>query len=381
MPLATERTRVALAAAAAVPGFPSSQLLSARPPLAGTPKCQPSLVEENYRPMMLIRAVLACFILTSAAVDAGETHPGQRALLRELAAETGADRETRAEWKALLDAAHYQQSVIDAISRPAEATKAWRDYQKIFLTEQRRRDGAKFWEENRALLDQVSAQTSVPAELIVAIIGVETSYGRITGKYKVIDALTTLGLYYPPRAPFFRGELKQFLRLPAERFPLGRDQVTGSYAGAMGWGQFMPTSFANWARDYDADGKIDLWNSRADIIASIANYFVQHGWATGGPVAERAVRRADAELPELKSTETLHTVQSLADRGFSVSAKREPERAATLLVLEGTEGTEHWITYQNFYVISRYNRSPMYSLAVYQLAQQLAADQAQRALR
>ncbi len=331
--------------------------------------------------MILIRAVLACFVLMSAAVDAGETHPGQRDFLRELAAETGADRETRAEWKTLLDSARYQQSVIDAISRPAEATKAWRDYQKIFLTEQRLRDGVKFWDENRALLDQVSAETGVPVELIVAIIGVETSYGRITGKYKVIDALTTLGLYYPPRAPFFRGELKQFLRLPAERFPLGRDQVTGSYAGAMGWGQFMPTSFANWARDYDADGKIDLWNSRADIIASVANYFVQHGWVAGGPVAERVARRADAELPELKSTETLHTVQSLADRGFSVAEKREPERAATILVLEGNDGTEHWITYQNFYVISRYNRSPMYSLAVYQLAQQLAAEQAQRAQR
>ncbi len=325
--------------------------------------------------MILIRVVLAAFVLLSAAASAGETHPGQRALLRELAEETGADRATRAEWKALLDSAQYQQSVIDAISRPAEATKAWRDYQKIFLTEQRLRDGLKFWQENQILLDQVSTETGVPAELIVAIIGVETSYGRITGKYKVIDALTTLGLYYPPRAPFFRGELKQFLRLPAERFPLGRDQVTGSYAGAMGWGQFMPTSFANWARDYDADGKIDLWNSRADIIASVANYFVQHGWVAGAPVTDRAERRADAELPELRATETLHTVQSLADRGFSTANQREPERPATLLVLEGAAGSEHWITYQNFYVISRYNRSPMYSMAVHQLAQQLAAGQ------
>ncbi len=328
---------------------------------------------------MLIRIVLLGAFLI-APLAAKETHPGQRALLRELATETKADRATRAHWKKLLDGAQYQQSIISAISRPAEATKPWRDYRPIFLTDQRLRDGLTFWNENRELLQKVAAETGVPAEIIVAIIGVETSYGRITGKYKVLDALTTLALYYPPRAPFFRGELKQFLRLPGERFPISVAKVTGSYAGAMGWGQFMPTSYANWARDYDGDGKIDLWNSRADIIASIANYFVQHGWQSGQPVAEPATAKPDAVLPEIRATETLHTLKALSEDGYTVAAKGlDPALPSTLLVLEGNAGTEHWITYQNFYVISRYNRSPMYSLAVYQLSQQLAAGIAETA--
>ncbi len=323
--------------------------------------------------MISVRLALLCALLIAPFAEARETHPGQRAFLKELAAETDADRATRAEWKALLDNAKYQQSIIDAISRPAEATKPWRDYRKIFISDLRLNGGLKFWAENRQLLEKVASETGVPAEIIVAIIGVETSYGRITGKYKVIDALTTLALYYPPRAPFFRGELKQFLRLPGARFPIAPAEVTGSYAGAMGWGQFMPTSYAKWARDYDADGKIDLWNSRPDIIASVANYFVEHGWKAGAPVAELAAARADAKLPEIRSTETLHTVKSLADRGYVLAEKLDPALPSTLLVLEGADGTEHWITHQNFYVISRYNRSPMYSLAVYQLSQQLAA--------
>lgn len=323
--------------------------------------------------MMPVRLALLIAFLAAPMLHASETHPGQRAFLRELAAETKADRATRAAWKKLVDEAKYQQSIIDAISRPAEATKPWRDYRKIFITDLRLKDGLKFWAENRALIDKVAAETGVPAEIVVAIIGIETSYGRITGKYKVIDALTTLALHYPPRAPFFRGELKQFLRLPVERFPIAPAEVTGSYAGAMGWGQFMPTSFANWARDYDEDGKVDLWNSRPDIIASVANYFVAHGWKKGAQVAEPASARADATMPEIRATETLHTVQSLADSGYTVKEKLDPKLPATLLVLEGERGTEHWITHQNFYVISRYNRSPMYSLAVYQLSQQLAA--------
>jgi len=322
--------------------------------------------------MSLVRFLLCCALLWAPLAQAREIHPGQRALLKELAAETQADHATRAAWKKLLDGAKYQQSIIDAISRPAEATKPWRDYRKIFLTEQRLRDGITFWTEHRELLDKVSTETGVPAEIIVAIIGVETSYGRITGKYKVIDALTTLALYYPPRAPFFRGELKQFLRLPGERFPIATAEVTGSYAGAMGWGQFMPTSFAQWARDYDEDGVIDLWNSRPDIVASIANYFVAHGWQKDMPVAERATARDGAQPPELRATETLHTVGKLAELGYTVAEPLDAALPATLLVLEGEQGSEHWITHQNFYVISRYNRSPMYSLAVFQLSQQLA---------
>lgn len=321
--------------------------------------------------------VMALF--AASPIWAKEVHPGQDQFLKTLGDETKADRATRAAWKKLLDGAEYQQSIINAISRPAEATKPWHEYRKIFLTDQRRKEGVAFWRTHHELLEKVSVETGVPAEIIVAIIGVETSYGKITGKYKVIDALTTLGLYYPPRAPFFSGELKQFLRLPDARFPADKSEVLGSYAGAMGWGQFMPTSFANWARDYDEDGKIDLWHSHADIVASVANYFVQHGWLSDQPVAERAAARADAKVPELRATETLYTVGALAELGYSLAEDLAPEMPATLLVLDGDQGKEFWVTHQNFYVISRYNRSPLYSLAVYQLSQQLAADWAREA--
>lgn len=318
---------------------------------------------------------LVLMTFPSLAAVAKEVHPGQRALLREMAIETKADKATRANWKRLLEQAKFQPSIIAAISKPAEATKTWKEYRPIFITESRLRDGITFWKQNDELIKKIHAETGVAAEIIVAIIGVETSYGRITGKYKALDALTTLAFYYPPRAPFFRNELKQLLRLPSERFPVSVAEVTGSYAGAMGWGQFMPTSYANYARDYDDDGKIDLWNSRPDIVASIANYLLQHGWQKDGLVAQPALAKANAKLPEIKSTETIHTVKSLSKLGYVLKDKEvsDPELPATLLVLEGDLGTEHWITYQNFYVISRYNRSPLYSLAVYQLSQQLAS--------
>ena len=302
-----------------------------------------------------------------------ESHPGANELLRELKRETGADRATVQRWRDLLKTAKKQDSILAAISRPAEKTKPWKDYRPIFLTAKRRDDGVAFYREHRALLDQVAHDTGVPAEIIVAIIGVETSYGRITGSYKVLDALTTLALYYPPRAPFFRGELKQFLKLDGQ-LPLPLEQLKGSYAGAMGWGQFMPTSFANWAKDGDGDGRIDLWGSTPDIVHSVANYFVAHRWTRGAPVAGRAIATPDATLPEIRATETLHSIDTLAKAGYTLAEHFAGATPSTLLVLDGAEGVEHWITFQNFYVISRYNRSPLYSMAVWQLSQEIARD-------
>ena len=305
------------------------------------------------------------------AANPREPHPGADALIRELRKETGADRDTVKRWRAVLAQAKKQDSILAAISRPAEKTKPWKEYRPIFLTAKRRDDGIAFYREHRVLLDQVAHDTGVPAEIIVAIIGVETSYGRITGSYKVIDALTTLALYYPPRAPFFRGELKQLLKLDGQ-FPQPIEALKGSYAGAMGWGQFMPTSFANWAKDGDGDGRIDLWASTPDIVHSVANYFVAHGWTRGAPVAGRAIAAPDATLPEIRATETLHSIDSLAQAGYTLAEQFDGATPSTLLVLDGDAGTEHWITFRNFYVISRYNRSPLYSMAVWQLSQEIA---------
>lgn len=320
--------------------------------------------------------LLALALLASATSAEGrpksEPHPGASAFLNELAKEAKVDRHQKQIWRDLLHDAKYQDSVIKAISRPAEKTKPWKDYRPIFMTETRISEGATFLNANRELLTQVSSETGVPAEIIVAIIGVETSYGKITGTYRVLDALTTLSFYYPPRQDFFRGELKRYLQLSAH-MPEPLDQLKGSYAGAMGWGQFMPTSFHNWAMDGDGDDKIDLWSSKPDIFYSIANYFVAHGWEKDQPVCDRAEVATDAERPELKGTEPLYTVGTLAAMGYAVSNPGiDLYRPATMLELDGADGLETWLTYQNFYVISRYNRSPLYSMAVHQLSQEIA---------
>ncbi|GMV30246.1 MAG: hypothetical protein AMXMBFR59_23710 [Rhodanobacteraceae bacterium] len=274
---------------------------------------------------------------------------------------------------AILAKAEYQQSIIDAISRPAESVKPWKDYRPIFITDLRRDGGIAFYRDNRELIDRVAAEFQVPASVIVAIIGVETSYGKITGKYRVLDALSTLAFHYPPREKFFRGELSQLLRLNDGHLAYPIEELRGSYAGAMGWGQFMPTSIAKFARDYDGDARIDLWNSRPDIVASIASYFQGHGWEQDGPVAVRARRRDDAREVTPASSEPVYPLEQLIAWGYEPDGHFDPQRPATLLRLEGEDGPEYWITFQNFYVITRYNRSPMYAMAVNQLADQIAA--------
>ena len=338
--------------------------------------------------MRIISVVLVALLLASAGASAtsakpAETHPGQRAFARELAKEAKRVRPDldRAAIESVLGQAKFQQSIIDAMTRPAEKTKPWRDYRPIFMQPKRIDDGIAFARENAVLLEKVSKEFGVPSELIVAIIGVETNYGRITGKYRVLDALVTLAFYYPPRAPYFRGELKQLLLLPSDSLPYAIPQLTGSYAGAMGLGQFMPTSIAKWAKSYDADPRIDLWSSKPDIFASIANYFIAHGWEPGGPVVTAATPAAVRRNLQPANLEPVYSVGQLAEWGYAPKTKIDPDTLATLLRLDGDEGDEYWLIHRNFYVISRYNRSPLYSMAVYQLAQAIAAGSAPAAAR
>jgi len=276
---------------------------------------------------------------------------------------------------ATLQKARYQQSVIDTISRPAES-KPWKDYRPIFVNERRIDDGVAFYKANRALLERIAGEYGVPAEIVVAILGVETNYGRNAGHYRVLDALTTLAFYYPPRQDFFRDELKRLFLLRSPSFPYALEDLTGSYAGAMGWGQFMPSSIANFARDGDGDGKIDLWNSLPDICASVANYFVAHGWQKGGPVAQRAQVGVQARTLDPNGLTPVYSLQQLAEWGYTTEAKYDPMTPATIIRLDGENGPEIWITFQNFYVISRYNKSPLYSLAAYQVSEGVAAGAA-----
>jgi len=321
-------------------------------------------------------------------VDAASVAAAQQQFAQDLAKDSGLDAKAIL---ATLAKAHYQQSIIDAITRPAEA-KPWKEYRPIFVTDRRVADGVAFYRANEALLRKVSTDFGVPPELIVTILGVETNYGRITGRYRVIDALTTLGFYYPPRQDFFRGELKQLFLLRSPSFPYAPEDLMGSYAGAMGWGQFMPSSIAHFARDGDGDGKVDLWNSPADVAASVANYFVAHGWQKDGPVALRATVSPEARAVTPGTLEPVYPLQQLAEWGYTIDAKPDalkpdsikpdsikldPMTPATLIVLDGADGPETWITFENFYAISRYNRSPLYSLAVYQLSQAIAHEMAE----
>jgi membrane-bound lytic murein transglycosylase B len=318
------------------------------------------------------RVAIAAAPLSS--VDTPAIAAAQREFAADLATKNGLKQKDVLD---ILAKAKYQQSVIDAITRPAEA-KPWKDYRPIFVTDRRVAEGVAFYRANEALLKRMEAEYGVPASIIVTIIGVETSYGRVSGKYHVLDALSTLAFHYPPRQDYFRSELRQLFLLRGPNFPYAPDELMGSYAGAMGWGQFMPSSVAQFARDGDGDGKIDLWNSLPDIFASIANYFVAHGWQKNGPVAVRAVVAENARAVTPANLEPVYPLQQLVEWGYSIpqkksDAKLDPMSPATLVTLEGEDGPEIWITFENFYTISRYNRSPLYSLAVYQLSEAIAA--------
>ncbi len=281
---------------------------------------------------------------------------------------------TAQELRALFAKARRKQSILDAIARPAEHTLTWREYRKIFLQEPRITQGLQFWNENAAALERAQERYGVPPEYVVAILGVETRYGRITGRFRVLDALTTLAFDYPPRADFFRGELTQFLLLAREE---GQDplSLTGSYAGAMGYGQFIPSSFRNYAVDFDGDGLRDIWNSPSDAVGSIANYFHQHGWHAGENVVLRVHvdgdRAAEVANESLELTRTVGDLERLGVSLGGAAGRLPPQAPAALFRMKGDDGDEYWLGLNNFHVITRYNHSRLYALAVHELSQSI----------
>jgi len=313
--------------------------------------------------------MLSLVLVLSTACRAGE-HPGAEEFAAKAALELQLDQE---EVVLLLQDARFKQSIVDAMSRPAEG-KPWHEYRPIFITDKRIRKGVKFWRENEALINQAAEKYGVDQQIIVAIIGVETFYGGNTGSYRVLDALATLSFYYPDtgndRSDFFSRELMQFIMLGAEEgLPL-RD-VTGSYAGAMGLGQFMPSSYREYAVDLDGDGRRDLWSSMDDVIGSVANYLHRHGWAYGEPVTYRATvaAGADMDLVSRRDFKVKKTVDELAAGGFESTQPVNGDTLAAVARLEEEEGDSYWLAFRNFYVITRYNRSPLYAMAVFDLSE------------
>jgi len=279
---------------------------------------------------------------------------------------------TRAQVVRILRHAHPQPGVIEKITRPAETVLPWWQYRANFLTGQRIGDGARFWLAHREILDGVARDTGVPPEYIVAILGCETSYGRITGKDRVLDSLATLAFDYPPRGDFFRGELLQFLLLSGEAH-LNAVKVKGSYTGAMGAPQFMPSSYRRYGVDADQDRHIDLWTNWRDIFASVANLLVQNGWRSGGPVLAEAQLAAGAPPPAVPRMLDLNeTLDGLRAIGISTDSDLPGGTPAVLIAAEQPSGPAYRVGFSNFYVISRYNRSARYAMAVVDLAHALA---------
>jgi membrane-bound lytic murein transglycosylase B len=314
-------------------------------------------------------AILLSSVSPTYAVDLDR--PDVQVFIEMMVTEHDYDREML---RNILQQAEIKQKIIESISKPAEKTLTWVDYRPIFITKERVQAGTAFWRENRATLDKVSSDTGVPIEIIVGIIGVETYFGRITGGHRVLDALTTLSFAYPPRSKFFRRELEQFLLLVREEDMQATDAI-GSYAGAMGRPQFMPSSYRAYAVDSTGDGKRDIWNNWTDVAGSIANYFVEHGWKTGEEVIVQATTGTNwSGFTPKNILKPEDTVDSLSKKGVMFSTNLPNEDTAQLITLDGANGSEYWVGFHNFFVITRYNHSAMYALAVHQLGQEIALE-------
>ncbi len=298
-------------------------------------------------------------------------NPQAQALIQELVAEQGFDG---AELEALFAGAERKDKILEAIARPAEKTKPWHKYRKIFVTDTRTEQGLEFYRLYAASLQRAEREYGVSAEIIVAIIGVETRYGRNKGSWLVLDALSTLAFDYPQRSAFFRRELKEYLLMTREQ-NLSAAELLGSYAGAMGYGQFIPSSYRAYAVDFDGDGIVDIINNPVDAIGSVANYFSRHGWRTGEPVAVPA-RVGEGYRSEWMNDglKPQHTVAELAENAIYPAQPGAEDARATVIEFEARHGPEYWLGWHNFYVITRYNHSSMYAMSVYQLSQQIEAQ-------
>ncbi len=265
-----------------------------------------------------------------------------------------------------------QERAIAAMDRPAEA-KPWPQYKEIFITPLRISGGVLFWKQYQDFLEKAEAEFGVPASLIVAIIGVETFYGRNTGSFPVFSTLVTLGFDYPRRADFFKQELTEFLLLCRQERALQCDELKGSYAGAMGTGQFISSSYRNYAVDFDNDGVRDLWNSRADAIGSVANFIKRHGWMSQRPVGIYVeIEDGDYESLLDKKFKPWLSVVDLQEHNIRLQNFEPQEPVFSLFKFENENASlaaKVWVGYNNFYVITRYNHSHRYAMAVHQLSE------------
>ena len=328
----------------------------------------PRTMERSGVHTLVVRAVVVAAVAYAAPPALGDYSSRTEVVdyIDGLVTEHGFDRP----WLVgVFNGARKSDDVIDKISAPAEKRLEWHEYRGIFLTDRRIRGGVEFWKTHREALDAAKHTYGVASEIVVAIVGVETFYGRFLGSHRVIDALATLAFDYPERSAFFTSELTQFLLLVREE---GKDpfEPVGSYAGAMGYGQFISSSYRNYAVDFDDDGRRDIWSNKTDAIGSVANYFARHGWkGEGRPAIQVDIR--DEGVLELADTglELAHTAGEMRKRGAVVPAGVADAEKVALFTMEVRDGREYWLARHDFYVITRYNRSALYALAVLQLSE------------
>ncbi|AWN14381.1 lytic murein transglycosylase B [Salinisphaera sp. LB1] len=302
--------------------------------------------------------------------DYADSAAGQK-LIERLKREKNIPKATT---RKLLAEAKYKPGIIAKMRKPAEKTLTWADYRPIFVQSKRARQGAAYINAHRKLFEKAQAKYGVPAYMIAAILGVETRYGRYIGKDRVLDALSTLAFDYPERSTFFTKELGEFIALCLKN-KLDCTHDVGSYAGAMGLAQFMPSSYAAYAVDGNGDGRRDLWHEPADIIDSVANYLAQNGWQRGESIAQPAT------LAKPKAIHDIHTSTrqpryrwaKLKTKGVEVANSPPSDARVGLLRFTGPHGPEYWLARHNFFVITTYNSSPLYAMAVYQLGREIEA--------
>lgn len=317
---------------------------------------------------MIVRLLICCgFIVSFNVLAAIEETKLFNSFVEKMESKYQFDK---TELKQLFDEVEIKPNIIETMTKPAEGL-SWYKYRKIFMTDKRIANGVKFWQKHEAVLTKVEEKYGIPIEIMVSIIGVETLYGVNTGHHRVIDALSTLGFNYPKRSKFFLAELESFLILCREE-NMNPLEPTGSYAGAMGIPQFMPSSYRAYAADFENDEKRDIWNNPADAIASVANYFIKHRWHKGEAIVFPVTAKGDGYRKALtKGTKPDIFWAELQLHGMKISGqqKLKANEAVKLFSFQQKEGIDLWIGLNNFYVITRYNRSPMYAMVVYQLSE------------
>ena len=319
-----------------------------------------------FRRFFLVAAL--CAPVAAGAMDVDD--PKIREFIDELVRDEGLDR---ADVSQLLAKARYQPQVIEDMSRAPERTIEWGAYRSIFMDSGRIASGKAFSRLHAESLAEVESESGVPPSVVLGILGVETRFGRITGRHRVLDSLATLAFHHPRRSDFFRRELKDFFVLDSEQ-ALKAEQVLGSYAGAMGRAQFIPSSYRRYAVDGDGDGRRDLFSNWTDVLSSVAGYLSDHGWRRGGAVAMPAtLADSSSAQPQESGLSPPTTLGALRSAGVLFDSELPDDTPAGLVLMQGADGPEHWLALPNFYVITRYNNSYMYALVVHQLGQAITA--------